>query len=175
MKFNMLLNGGFIVYFRHGEATIGKDYPTVIFSDCQTQRNLSETGRWQARIIGTVFSNKGIPVEATIISSPFCRAINTARIAFPNKNICINYSLAGVVALSGEVTISDVERSAIIRDTKSLLELPPAIGQNRIIIGHSFPKEVMLGDVPYLTGIVIKPKGWGNGYEIIGKWDFSKI
>ena len=53
--------------------------------------------------------------------------------------------------------------------------VPPTPGQNRVIIGHSFPKQLELGNIDYMTGIVIKPKGWGNGYEVIDKLDFNEL
>lgn len=40
-----LQKGGYILYMRHGEATVGQDRPAVDFHDCSTQRNLSDTGR----------------------------------------------------------------------------------------------------------------------------------
>ena len=82
MTIEKLQDGGYIIYFRHGEATIGKDQANVIFENCETQRNLSEIGKQQAILIGNVFRKKGIPVEPLIVSSPFCRAIDTAKLAF---------------------------------------------------------------------------------------------
>jgi hypothetical protein len=170
-----LLDGGYIIYFRHGEATVGKDQANVIFENSETQRNLSETGKQQAILIGNVFRKKGIPVEPLIVSSPFCRAIDTAKLAFPNNPILIEHSLAKIVHLSEVSTLTDAEKKTIIDDFIRLLELPPSLGQNKVIIGHSFPKELELGNIDYLTGIVIKPKGWGNGYEVIGKVAFNEL
>jgi broad specificity phosphatase PhoE len=170
-----LQDGGYIIYFRHGEATVGKDQPHVIFEDCKTQRNLSEIGKEQVILIGKAFREKGIPVEPFIVSSPFCRALDTAKLAFPNNPIRIEYSLAKIVNLSEVPTLTDTERKAIIDDFIRLLELPPLTGQNKVIIGHSFPKQLGLGNIDYMTGIVIKPKGWGYGYEVIAKLDFNKL
>ncbi|WP_342598876.1 histidine phosphatase family protein [Psychrobacillus sp. FSL H8-0483] len=175
MTFDKLLNGGYIIYFRHAEATVGNDDQTVKFEDCRTQRNLSETGKQQAMIIGKVIRQTGIPIEPVVISSPFCRAIDTAKLAFPNKIIRIVQSLAEIVTLSEVPTITDAKRKIIIHENRRLFELPPSTGQNRIIIGHSFPKEIELGNLPYMTGIVIQPKGWRKGYEVIGKLDFNEI
>lgn len=175
MRFDKLLNGGYIIYFRHTEATVGNDNQTVKFEDCRTQRNLSKTGKQQAMIIGKVFRLLGIPMEPFVISSPFCRAIDTSNLAFPRKIICIVPSLAEIVSLCEMPTITDAKRTIIIHEIRRLFELPPSKGQNRLIIGHSFPKEIEFGNLPYMTGIVIHPKGWRNGYEVIGKLDFNKI
>ena len=40
-----LRKGGYILYARHGEATVGSDLSNLNFQDCSTQRNLSEYGR----------------------------------------------------------------------------------------------------------------------------------
>ncbi|MEH7223647.1 histidine phosphatase family protein [Bacillus sp. JJ1566] len=175
MTFEKLYNGGYIIYFRHGEATVGEDQPNLNFNNCGTQRNLNETGKKQAMLIGHVFREKGIPVEPFIISSPYCRALDTAKLAFPNNPIRVDYSLAKILDLSKSPTLTIDEKNAILDDFRQLVELPPLPGQNRVIIGHSFPKDVELGDIDYMTGIVIKPKGWGNGYEVIERLDFKKL
>lgn len=175
MTIEKLQDGGYIIYFRHGEATVGKDQANVIFENCETQRNLSETGKQQAILIGNVFREKGIPVEPLIVSSPFCRAIDTAKLAFPKNSIRVEHSLAKIVDLSEVPTLTDAEKKAIIDDFVRLVELPPTTGQNRIIIGHSFPKQLELGNIDYMNGIVIKPKGWGSGYEVIDKLDFNEL
>lgn len=175
MTSEKIQDGGYIIYFRHGEATVGKDQPNVILENCETQRNLSETGKQQAILIGNVFREKRIPVEPFIVSSPFCRALDTAKLAFPNNPIRVEHSLAKIVDLSEVPTLTDAERKAIIDDFIRLLELPPSTGQNRVIIGHSFPKELELGSIDYMTGIVIKSKGWGSGYEVIEELDFNEL
>ena len=77
-----LRHGGNVIYFRHadtGPAT--PDPPGVDLSRCETQRNLDDNGRAQARRIGEVFRREGIAVGA-VLSSPRCRCLDTARLAF---------------------------------------------------------------------------------------------
>jgi broad specificity phosphatase PhoE len=175
MTIEKLQDGGYVIFLRHGEATVGEDQPNVILENCETQRNLSETGKRQAIRIRNVFREKGIPIEPLIVSSPFCRAFDTAKIAFPNNPIRVERSLAKIVDLSEIPTLTKAERKTIIDDFIRVLESPPTPGQNRVIIGHSFPKQVELGNIDYMIGIVIKPKGPGNGYEIIDKLDFNTL
>ncbi|WP_028552331.1 histidine phosphatase family protein [Paenibacillus sp. UNC451MF] len=54
---NEIRNGGYILYMRHGEVTVGQDRPNVSFNDCRTQRNLSEEGKKQAQTIGQLLTN----------------------------------------------------------------------------------------------------------------------
>ncbi|MBO1511709.1 histidine phosphatase family protein [Metabacillus bambusae] len=174
MSIQSLKNGGYIVYFRHGEATVGRDQPFVDFDRCETQRNLNETGRRQAILIGEVFRKESIPLEPFIISSPYCRALNTAKLAFSNKPVRIERSLARVVNLSEYPTITDNEKNQILNDLKRVLEIPTSLGENRVVFGHSFPKGIGLGNIEYMVGVIIKPKGQGKGYEEVDRINFNK-
>src|SRR5712692_3099813 len=72
---------GSVVVLRHSYAPGGFDPPTARLDDCSTQRNLDESGRAQARRVGEEFRRHGIAV-GTILSSPRCRCLDTARLAF---------------------------------------------------------------------------------------------
>jgi phosphohistidine phosphatase SixA len=78
----LLQAGGHVILIRHTVTTPGVgDPPGMQLTDCATQRNLSEEGRRDARRIGDVFRSRGIPV-ARVLSSPWCRCLDTARLAF---------------------------------------------------------------------------------------------
>ena len=72
---------GAVVILRHSYAPGGFDPPDARLDDCSTQRNLDETGLAQARRIGEAFRQQGIAVGA-VWSSPRCRCLDTARLAF---------------------------------------------------------------------------------------------
>jgi broad specificity phosphatase PhoE len=72
---------GAVVIFRHSYAPGGFDPPTARLDDCSTQRNLDENGRAQARRVGEAFVRQGI-VVGPVLSSPRCRCLETARLAF---------------------------------------------------------------------------------------------
>lgn len=72
---------GAVVVVRHSYAPGGFDPPGARLDDCSTQRNLDESGRAQARRIGAAFRERGIMVGA-VLSSPRCRCLDTARLAF---------------------------------------------------------------------------------------------
>jgi broad specificity phosphatase PhoE len=79
---DLLRQGGQVVAIRHAQTTSGfGDPPEFKLDDCATQRNLNDEGRAQARKMGAAFRDKGIPI-ATVISSPWCRCLETARLAF---------------------------------------------------------------------------------------------
>jgi len=72
---------GAVVVLRHSYAPGGFDPPDSKLDDCSTQRNLGETGRAQARRVGEAFRLHGIAV-GRVLSSPRCRCLDTARLAF---------------------------------------------------------------------------------------------
>jgi broad specificity phosphatase PhoE len=76
-----LRTSGAVVVLRHSYAPGAFDPPDARLDDCSTQRNLDDNGRAQARRIGEVFRRKGIAVAA-VLSSPRCRCLDTARLAF---------------------------------------------------------------------------------------------
>jgi len=76
-----LQSRGSVVVLRHSFAPGGFDRPDARLDDCSTQRNLDESGRRQARQIGEAFQQHGIMV-GTVLSSPRCRCLDTARLAF---------------------------------------------------------------------------------------------
>jgi len=73
--------GGVIIAFRHALAPGTFDPPGFNLEDCRTQRNLNDEGRMQAARIGKWFRNHGLK-PAQVLSSPWCRCLDTARIAF---------------------------------------------------------------------------------------------
>ena len=77
----LLRRGGCVVAFRHALAPGTFDPPQFKLGDCSTQRNLSDEGRAQARRIGAWFRQQEL-IPAAVRSSPWCRCIDTATLAF---------------------------------------------------------------------------------------------
>lgn len=76
-----LRSGGVVIAFRHALAPGTFDPPGFVLEDCRTQRNLDDEGRAQAARIGRWFADQGL-TPAQVRSSPWCRCLDTARIAF---------------------------------------------------------------------------------------------
>lgn len=72
---------GVVVLLRHSTAPGTFDPPDARLDDCATQRNLDAKGRAQAQRIGEAFRQRGIAVDM-VLSSPRCRCLDTARLAF---------------------------------------------------------------------------------------------
>ncbi len=77
----MLRAGGVVIAFRHASAPGTFDPPGFALGDCSTQRNLDDEGRAQARRIGQWFQARRLR-PARVRSSPWCRCIDTATLAF---------------------------------------------------------------------------------------------
>jgi broad specificity phosphatase PhoE len=78
----LLKGGGHVVLIRHAQTGPGAgDPPGMRLEDCSTQRNLSDQGREDAIALGQEFRKRGVAV-AELLSSPWCRCRETARLAF---------------------------------------------------------------------------------------------
>lgn len=81
-RWRLLAAGGQVVLIRHTITSPGTgDPPGMRLDDCATQRNLSDEGRRDARRIGEAFRSRDIAVTR-VLSSPWCRCLETARLAF---------------------------------------------------------------------------------------------
>ena len=73
--------GGVVAAFRHALAPGTFDPPGFRLGECGTQRNLNDEGRAQARRVGEWFASRSLK-PARVRSSPWCRCMDTATLAF---------------------------------------------------------------------------------------------
>lgn len=170
---NSLRKGGFIFYVKHGEANVGSDLPNLNFQNCLTQRNLSDFGRSQAIYYGEILRYLQIPIQNPVSASPFCRAIETTQLAFGNNNVEVNPFWFDAYRLSGNLPSS--ERVRILNNLNSELEKIPEEGKNQVIVAHSFPEGMGLGQIPDMGTVIIKPRGVGNGYQVVSQLSLSDL
>ena len=155
---NALKQGGYVIYFRHAQTE--KDYAdqvTAVMGNCSTQRVLSEVGWKQAKDIGEGFRKNAIPFDQ-VISSQYCRAWQTADLAFGKyeKNSDLNFPKAE------DYTPEQVAQMKERLDPM-LIAVPPQ-GTNIVIVGHDDLFEASTGIYPDPQGIayILKPDGNGN-------------
>lgn len=77
MRATLEQSGANVVFMRHALAPGYGDPDNFTLGDCLTQRNLNESGRQQAAIIGRKFKNNNIVFDK-ILSSQWCRCKETA-------------------------------------------------------------------------------------------------
>ncbi|MBE9115876.1 histidine phosphatase family protein [Lusitaniella coriacea LEGE 07157] len=168
-----LQQGGHVIYFRHAQTE--RDYADQVKADvnnCSTQRVLSEIGWQQAKTIGEAFQGKEIPV-GKVISSEYCRAWQTADLAFDQyeKNSDLNF-------LPFE-DYTDEQVAQMKENVTPLLIEQPESGENTVIVGHDDIFESATGIYPDPQGMayVLKPDGSGN-FELIANMlpdEWSKL
>ena len=73
--------GGKLIFIRHAYAPGSGDPKNFNLNDCSTQRNLSNRGKDQSKIIGNFFSKYNINIK-NVYSSEWCRCQDTAKLAF---------------------------------------------------------------------------------------------
>ncbi|HEX9371590.1 MAG TPA: histidine phosphatase family protein, partial [Roseiflexaceae bacterium] len=113
-----------MIYFRH--AATDQSQTDSDLSRCETQRNLNEQGRADARAIGQAFRALNIPV-GQVLSSNYCRTRDTAQLAFGRAEL--------VRDISG---LPDSEREQRTVALRRLLRTPPQAGTNTVIVSHGF-------------------------------------
>jgi broad specificity phosphatase PhoE len=155
-----LLRGGKqVVLMRHAETDMAqRDQLGAPLTDCSRQRNLTEGGREDSRLIGAVFRARAIPV-GRVLSSAYCRCLETAQLAFGRAEPWL--------PLQQALTDSDVQaqRAAEIRALAS--EPPP--GGNLVLVSHQYPIRVLTG-VQIGEGelLILTPKG-GGVFDVAGR------
>jgi phosphohistidine phosphatase SixA len=96
-----LAAGGCALLMRHAGTVPGiGDPPGFRLDDCATQRNLSEAGRDQARAFGAELARRGVAFDA-VLSSRWCRCLETARLAFPRHEVEVLEALNSFFADGG--------------------------------------------------------------------------
>ena len=78
---NSLYEGGKIIFIRHAIAPGNGDPTDFKINDCSTQRNLSQSGIDQSKLIGLFFKENNIKIDK-VFSSEWCRCKDTAKYAF---------------------------------------------------------------------------------------------
>lgn len=155
--------GGLVVYWRHALTDhTQQDKTDVDLGNCSSQRNLSEQGRQQARVIGQAFKALNIKM-GDIISSPYCRCIETAEIAFgyvrPDNNLYFavglkksqrnNQSLLLQKILSNRpkegINSLVVSHTANLKEAANIWPKPEAVMHIFQPLGHDFRH---LGSIP---------------------------
>lgn len=83
----LLREGGCVLLMRHAQTQPGAgDPPNFTLGDCNTQRNLSDAGREQARKVHATFLRERVKVDQ-VRSSAWCRCVDTAMLAFKQNTV----------------------------------------------------------------------------------------
>ena len=153
-----LREGGVTLYFRHTATDFRQNDERFVDGDCTTQRNLTDAGRADARMIGAEIRRLAIPV-GEVLASPYCRTTETAMLMFGRA--------APAPEARGGPAVADADRYAGLR---KLLATPPAPRTVRVVASHGNPFYAVAGP-PYLAegeAAVVAPAADG-GFTVIAK------
>jgi phosphohistidine phosphatase SixA len=151
--------GGHVALMRHADAPGGVgDPPGFRVDDCATQRNLSEKGRVDAEKIGSRLKGEGIAFEK-ILSSPWCRCIDTARL--------LNLGTVETEATFGNVVVLKDQRQTLTAGARALIARWTA-GGNLLVVTHGANIQALTG-VWLASGEIVVVKGGSDRTEPVGR------
>jgi len=157
---NALRGGGHVIYFRHGRTDLStQDTDRDNLANCATQRRLSDEGRQEMVEIGRRFQELGLRVSS-VLASPYCRAIDTARLGFGKVTI--------EPELKHTVTADEATAKRQAQALRALLATVPAAQTNAVLAGHT-------GNLQEATGIWPSPEGVAIVFRPDGKGGFSYV
>lgn len=155
----LLRKGGHVALIRHALAPGTGDPPGFTLGDCATQRNLSDEGREQARRIGDLFRENGIP-QASVFTSAWCRSHETAELL-----------QLGPVTVLDPLNSFFQRRSEGERQTRALADwiaeqdaLPPAV-----LVTHQVNITSLTGVFPGSGEIVVVGREPDGGIVVRGR------
>jgi phosphohistidine phosphatase SixA len=166
--FAALKQGGYVIYLRHATSDAAQnDADPIKRDDCQTQRNLSEEGRVQAKAIGKAMSALGIAADK-VLSSPYCRTIDTGKLAFG--------AAQAADALYYSEGLSPEAAAQALAELKRMLGAAPAAGKNTVLVGHTSNLKAAAGVWPRSEGaaVVLQPKADGS-FGVVGSFSAAEI
>ena len=151
--------GGHVALMRHADAPGGfGDPPGFRVDDCATQRNLSEKGRADAAKIGARLQREGIAF-AKILSSPWCRCIDTAKL--------MKLGTVEAEATFGNVVVLLDQRDALTAGARALIAKWIARG-NLLVVTHGANVQALTGISP-ASGEIVVVKGGSDRAEPVGR------
>jgi phosphohistidine phosphatase SixA len=160
---NQLRRGGLVLVLRHATTDRSEaDGDPVNLDDCGTQRNLSAPGRAEARGIGREVRRLGISV-GVVLTSPFCRTRETARLAFSGATMS-----RALLDMGAE---SDAGRRNQTLAVRRLLGTKPAAGTVTVLVTHgSVVADVTGTTIGEGESLVFRPHG-DRRFDLIGRID----
>ncbi len=162
-----LAEGGKIVLMRHAsvEKEDEKGHSLLRDSSCKKERNLSNKGKHEARIIGEKFRARNILISE-VHHSPFCRTTDTAIIAFGSGTPADLLSLLAV--LEPDDAADQTERLSRFIGSYT--------GEGNLVLITHEPniRAISFELLKYSDFLVLQPEG-GDEFEELGvvRWEDS--
>lgn len=153
-----LKQGGKVILLRHAHVDIREGIGRLAPGNCAAEVNLSPRGVKQAKGIGEAFRAHGIAV-GEVLTSPYCRCIDTGRLAFVRATPAQYLMPPGVVS----------DSQAKLNDERVLQDILKHRGpSNLVMITHTLNIDnIVLESVAMGEFFVLQPNG--ADFKVIGK------
>ena len=149
---------GTVVLLRHSYAPGGFDPPGARLDDCSTQRNLDESGRAQARRLGEAFKKRDLAV-GVVLSSPRCRCLDTARLAFGTAEAWL--------PLQGALRDTELRQRQIIEIKKRIAEHTD--GPPLVLVTHGSVVSDVTGLDLRMGAFVVLRRAADGSHTVVGQ------
>jgi phosphohistidine phosphatase SixA len=159
----LLREGGYVVLMRHAYAPGTGDPAGFDIENCRTQRNLSDRGRQQARKIGVLVATRAAPV-AKVLSSRYCRCLDTARLAFGQGAVEETDVLDPIVAGAAD---ADQRKTRLLEAIASFSDY-----ENLIMVTHDETIAAITGQHAR-EGEVVIVRAQGETVRVLGRIAFN--
>jgi len=159
-----LKQGGKVILLRHTHVDIRGGIGHLATGNCAEEVNLSSRGIEEAKRIGEAFRAHSIAV-GEVLSSPYCRCIDTGKLAF-GRATPVQYLLPPGTVSEGQAKL-DQER--VVQEI--LKHRDPS---NLVMITHDLNiSDVVLEDTVSMGEFfVVQPNG--TNFDVIGKIELNK-
>jgi phosphohistidine phosphatase SixA len=156
---DQLRAGGLAIMLRHAHAAGTGDPAGFKVEDCATQRNLSAEGRAQAARVGAAFRERAVPI-GRVISSRWCRAIDTARLAFKDPEI-----LPALDSLFGRRDHAERQNAEV----RAFIRTETRPGTNLVLVSHNANIAALTGLSPADAEAIIVKATADGALEVVGR------
>lgn len=161
-----LRKGGYVLFIRHPATNPDQaDTDPLHMDNVKAQRQLSDEGRKQARMLGHAFRKLKIPV-AKVVASKFWRAQEAAKL------LEVGEVVPSIDVAEGGLVVSPNENKRRAEALRKLLGTRPPRGKNIVIVSHkpnlqdAAGKE--LGDAGEGEVVVFRPLG-DTKFEVVAR------
>jgi phosphohistidine phosphatase SixA len=153
-----LMQGGKVILLRHAHVDIQEGIGRLAPGNCAAEVNLSASGVEQAKRIGEAFRAQGIAI-GEVLASPYCRCMDTGRLAF-GRATAVQYLMPpGVVSdnqakLNNESVLQEIQKH---HDSSNLVMITHDLNISNIVLEPT----IKMGEF-----FVLQPNG--ADFDVIG-------